>query len=236
MCGSPIRRACQCGEVLKGVDQALAVQGVRHGLHAGDAARRADGFVGRRLRGLLPIWRHQGARQAPHDRSCRSRAAQDRSAACQRADGHAGPRRRRQGDAGPDRRRLRRAVRQYRPRAAGGSGARSISARFAALGDRLAFTTDSFVVDPLFFPGGDIGKLAVYGTVNDLAVGGAVPLFLSCAVIIEEGVPVEVLRRVSRVHGRSRRASPAFRSSPATPRWCRRAPATSCSSPRPASA
>lgn len=70
-------------------------------------------------------------------------------------------------------------------------------AKFAALGDRLAFTTDSFVVDPLFFPGGDIGKLAVYGTVNDLAVGGAVPLFLSCAVIIEEGVPVELLRRVS---------------------------------------
>ena len=68
---------------------------------------------------------------------------------------------------------------------------------FAALGDRLAFTTDSFVVDPLFFPGGDIGKLAVYGTVNDLAVGGAVPLFLSCAVIIEEGVPVELLRRIS---------------------------------------
>jgi hypothetical protein len=57
-------------------------------------------------------------------------------------------------------------------------------------GDRLAFTTDSFVVDPLIFPGGDIGKLAVCGTVNDLAVGGAVPLYLSCAVIIEEGVPI----------------------------------------------
>lgn len=68
---------------------------------------------------------------------------------------------------------------------------------FAALGDRLAFTTDSFVVDPLFFPGGDIGKLAIFGTVNDLAVGGAVPLFLSCAVIIEEGTPVELLRRIS---------------------------------------
>jgi hydrogenase expression/formation protein HypE len=69
--------------------------------------------------------------------------------------------------------------------------------RFAALGDRLAFTTDAFVVDPLFFPGGDIGKLAVYGTVNDLAVGGATPLFLSCSVIIEEGVPVDLLRRVT---------------------------------------
>jgi hydrogenase expression/formation protein HypE len=64
-------------------------------------------------------------------------------------------------------------------------------------GDRLAFTTDSFVVHPLFFPGGDIGKLAVCGTVNDLAVGGAVPLYLSCAAILEEGVPVELVRRVA---------------------------------------
>lgn len=68
----------------------------------------------------------------------------------------------------------------------------------ATLGNRLAFTTDSFVVDPLFFPGGDIGKLAVCGTVNDLAVGGAKPLFLSCAAIIEEGVEIDVLRRVAR--------------------------------------
>ena len=67
----------------------------------------------------------------------------------------------------------------------------------AGYGDRLAFTTDSYVVDPLFFPGGDIGKLAVCGTVNDLAVGGALPLYLSCAVITEEGLPVEVLRRVA---------------------------------------
>src|SRR5208337_1008927 len=54
--------------------------------------------------------------------------------------------------------------------------ARFDMAALAALGDRLAFTTDAFVVDPLIFPGGDIGKLAVCGTVNDLAVGGAVPL------------------------------------------------------------
>ena len=64
-------------------------------------------------------------------------------------------------------------------------------------GDRLAFTTDAFVVDPLFFPGGDIGTLAVCGTVNDLAVGGAKPLYLSCAVIVEEGVGIELLRRVA---------------------------------------
>lgn len=61
---------------------------------------------------------------------------------------------------------------------------------------RVAFTTDSFVVTPLFFPGGDIGELAVNGTVNDLAVGGATPLFLSLAFILEEGLPIEELRRV----------------------------------------
>ncbi len=63
-------------------------------------------------------------------------------------------------------------------------------------GQRLAVTTDSFVVKPLFFPGGDIGSLAVHGTVNDLAMGGAIPLFLSTAFIIEEGFPMEQLRRI----------------------------------------
>jgi hydrogenase expression/formation protein HypE len=60
----------------------------------------------------------------------------------------------------------------------------------------LAFTTDSFVVSPLFFPGGDIGTLAVHGTVNDLAMGGAQPLCLSAAFILEEGLPMETLARV----------------------------------------
>jgi len=61
---------------------------------------------------------------------------------------------------------------------------------------RIAFTTDSFVVKPLFFPGGNIGSLAVHGTINDLAVGGATPLFLSAAFIVEEGYPIEDLRRI----------------------------------------
>ncbi|MEZ5400168.1 MAG: hydrogenase expression/formation protein HypE [Bryobacteraceae bacterium] len=61
---------------------------------------------------------------------------------------------------------------------------------------RLAFTTDSYVVDPLFFPGGDIGELAVYGAVNDLAMCGARPMALSAGLILEEGLPIEVLRRV----------------------------------------
>jgi hydrogenase expression/formation protein HypE len=64
-------------------------------------------------------------------------------------------------------------------------------------GDSLmAFTTDSFVVDPIFFPGGDIGKLAVCGTVNDLAVSGANPLFLSTGFILEEGFPLESLEKI----------------------------------------
>lgn len=63
-------------------------------------------------------------------------------------------------------------------------------------GLRLAFTTDSYVVTPIFFPGGDIGELAVNGTVNDLAMGGAVPLFLSLAFILEEGLPLAELERV----------------------------------------
>ncbi|AWK89721.1 hydrogenase expression/formation protein HypE [Azospirillum thermophilum] len=76
--------------------------------------------------------------------------------------------------------------------------ARLPMADLLARGDRLAFTTDSFVVHPLEFPGGDIGKLAVCGTVNDLSVGGAVPVALSCAVVIEEGLEVETLRRIAR--------------------------------------
>ncbi len=63
-------------------------------------------------------------------------------------------------------------------------------------GSKLAFTTDGFVVSPLEFPGGDIGKIAVCGTVNDLAVGGAKPLWLSAAFVIEEGTDVALLRRV----------------------------------------
>ena len=65
-----------------------------------------------------------------------------------------------------------------------------------AQGDRLAFTTDSFVVDPIFFPGGDIGTLAVNGTVNDLAVSGAIPCYLTCAMILEEGLPMKTLQQV----------------------------------------
>ncbi|MCX8108317.1 MAG: AIR synthase related protein, partial [Verrucomicrobiae bacterium] len=61
---------------------------------------------------------------------------------------------------------------------------------------RIAFTTDSYVVNPLFFPGGDIGRLAVFGTVNDLAMCGARPRWLSAGFILEEGLPMETLQKV----------------------------------------
>ena len=70
------------------------------------------------------------------------------------------------------------------------------SAVFSVGKNKMAFTTDSFVVKPLFFPGGDIGRLAVCGTVNDLAVSGAVPLYLSLSFIIEEGFPFKDLRKI----------------------------------------
>lgn len=62
--------------------------------------------------------------------------------------------------------------------------------------NNIAFTTDSFVISPVFFPGGDIGKLAVCGTVNDLAVSGSVPVYLSCGFILEEGLPLEELEQI----------------------------------------
>lgn len=69
-------------------------------------------------------------------------------------------------------------------------------AALQAQGTQLAFTTDSYVVDPVEFPGGDIGTLAVNGTVNDLSVSGAIPKYLSCGMILEEGLDVALLRRI----------------------------------------
>lgn len=70
------------------------------------------------------------------------------------------------------------------------------SAPLSISGAKLAFTTDSYVIDPLFFPGGDIGCLAVYGTVNDLAMSGARPLYLSLGLIIEEGLEIDTLWQI----------------------------------------
>jgi hydrogenase expression/formation protein HypE len=72
----------------------------------------------------------------------------------------------------------------------------NLPARNGRISSRISITTDSFVVRPLFFPGGDIGRLAVHGTVNDLAVGGAIPLFLTAAFILEEGLALADLKRI----------------------------------------
>ena len=79
----------------------------------------------------------------------------------------------------------------------------SDSAVLAVEADRLAFCTDSFVVRPLFFPGGNIGELAVHGTVNDLAMSGAVPRFLSAGFILEEGLSMEMLAEIAAAMGRA---------------------------------
>ena len=96
--------------------------------------------------------------------------------------------------------------------------------------EKLVFSTDSFVVDPIFFPGGDIGKLSVCGTVNDIAMCGGTPKYLSCSFIMEEGFPLRELERIVQ----SIRAACACRSSPATPRWWKRAGAISSISTPPA--
>ena len=83
--------------------------------------------------------------------------------------------------------------------------ARISMTELAGLGDRLAFTTDTYVVSPIEFPGGDIGKLAVFGTVNDLAMAGAKPLYLSCGLVLEEGLEMSVLARVAESMGRAAR-------------------------------
>ena len=95
-------------------------------------------------------------------------------------------------------------------------------------------STDSYVVSPLFFPGGDIGDLAVNGTVNDLAVSGARPLWLSAGFILEEGFPVADLERiVGSMAAAAERAG--VQVSPATPRWCSAARRTAATSTPPGS-
>ncbi len=84
-----------------------------------------------------------------------------------------------------------------------------MTARVLDLDGPLAFTTDSYVVRPLIFPGGDIGSLAVNGTINDLAMCGARPLYLSVGLILEEGLPLATLAARHRLDARGRAPPPA---------------------------
>ena len=84
---------------------------------------------------------------------------------------------------------------------------------FAAPAGRMVMTTDAYVVTPIFFPGGDIGSLAVHGTINDIAMAGARPLYLSASFIIEEGFALADLKRVAASMGEASRADHARASS-----------------------
>lgn len=97
---------------------------------------------------------------------------------------------------------------------------------------RLAFTTDGFIVSPAEFPGGNIGKLSICGTVNDLSCMGAKPLYLSCAFVIEEGFPMDKLETIARSMAATAK-KPAWRSWQAIPRWQEKDRWTACLSPRP---
>src|SRR5262249_4264074 len=183
---------------VEGRAAAVGMQGVRTRVHAGDADRHVHGVVGRRLRRLLQLW----ALHAPAF-----------------ARGEAGMSSEQQVLERIERSRQRRArMRDSHITMAHGAGGKAThtlieglfldafrnpllapledQAVFTIDGRRLAFTTDAFVVSPLFFPGGSIGDLAVNGTVNDLAVSGARPLYLSAGFILEEGFPVADLQRI----------------------------------------
>ena len=78
---------------------------------------------------------------------------------------------------------------------------------FQAGGERLAFSTDTYTVDPIFFPGGNIGDLAINGTVNDIAMCGAAPRYLSVGLILEEGFPIADLKKIVQQMGKSAKAA-----------------------------
>ena len=103
-----------------------------------------------------------------------------------------------------------------------GNDARGRRRRAHRAGRAARVHTDSFVVQPLRFPGGSIGHLAVHGTVNDLAMAGAVPRWLSAAFVLEEGFPIAELRAIVADMAERRRGRGRARSSPATRRSCRR--------------
>src|SRR6516225_1933263 len=178
----------------QGRHQTVAVQGIWNRMHAGNAAWRPHGVVRGCLLGVLSVWRREAAAHGMNIVPFLRKRPRGKVHVPTVTLAHGGG-----GKAMKD------LIDDVFLEAFDNpllapldDQARVDLAVLAERGDRLAFTTDSFVVDPLVFPGGDIGKLAVCGTVNDLAVGGAVPLFLSCAVVVEEGVAIDFLRQIAR--------------------------------------
>src|SRR6185437_13814130 len=217
-----VRRARGPGRRLQGVPvwrgaqgraQTVGMQGVLHRVHAGDADRHLHGLPRGRLRGLLQLRpdepppgggseHHMTDRAVPGEATWVDAALREHEEHTRQAG--------RPAVSGPERE-----ERITMSHGAGGKATRTLveavfldSFRNALLepledaaqlhlnGSRVALTTDSYVVSPLFFPGGDIGDLAVNGNVNDLAVSGATPLYLSAGFILEEGFPVADLTRI----------------------------------------
>ena len=203
-------------------DQAVRVRRLRHRLHAGAAARHLHGLERGRVRGVLRL---------------RAPAGTEADGVARQA-GDAARRARSTSRTAPAARRRATSSRRSSSRSCGnplleplGDAALVAGEAAARVHDRLASSCS-----PLVFPGGDIGELAVNGTVNDLAMAGARPLSLSAGFVIEEGFPIAELRADRRVDGGGGATPPASRSSPATRRSSSAARPTASTSRPPASA
>ena len=223
----PLRRGAP------GADQAARVRGVRQGVHAAQPARRDDGLLRGRLRRLLhlPPARAGGRLMSSDDDALDFEGWICPVPAARHPDDRDGARRRR-GDVG----RAGRAAVPARVRRGRARRARRLGGARPCRPGRLAFSTDSFVVKPMFFPGGSIGDLAVNGTVNDLAMSGA-----HAAVPVDGVHPRGGHRRWTTSAGSRRRWArrprrPGCGWSPATPRSSTAAAATASTSTPPASA
>ncbi len=173
-------------------EEADRLQGVRHRLHAGESDRLVHGVLRGRLRGALHLRPLQG-RAGDGRRRAMSDVRSDyvASARLQARPRRHDPRRRRAGDGAARSTEL--FVRAFDN---DWLRAQNDSARFAVPAGRMVMATDSHVVSPLFFPGGDIGCLSVHGTINDVAMSGARPLYLAARFVLEEGFPLADLKRI----------------------------------------
>ena len=207
--------ACECGAILRGAEAAARMQAVRHGLHARDADGLVHGVARGRLRRALDLWPvPRAARRAGRPRGRRVERMRQAGTAASWIFGHG------RVDLSPRRRRARhgRLIEDIFLSAFDNDWLRAGNdqAAFDVAAGRMVMTTDAYVVSPMFFPGGDIGALAVNGTINDIAMAGARPLYLSASFVIEEGFPLADLLRVADEHGRGLARPRACRSSPAT--------------------
>jgi hypothetical protein len=185
-------KECIAGEIMQGLKPGRVLR-VRHALHARAPSRRADGLVRGRLRGVLALRESVMAETKPPSPDLGAALA---AASCP-VPGAGGGQTILMAHGGGGRL-TQRLIESLFLKNFDNPALRELhdGAILEAGGMRLAFSTDSFVIHPLFFPGGDIGSLAVHGTVNDLAMCGAQPLGLSAALILEEGLPIADLGRI----------------------------------------